>query len=487
MAIAAPGSQNFAQMYMASLQRGSLQMTQGISDAKINSHETTALANYLERSRLLAAQLGQGGIDDNERQQLLDRVQGYQDLADKYKSGEYFPTPEKDDPFKNPKEALHGLQLDTAIGGFKDLDEGWNPFNRRLYRFATDWQGAPEGYKLPPVPEQKPGGPIKAYPDLAAAGQRNFTAWDTDKNGNLSAAEMNSAMADKGNTGVNAVALATLRRNYQDGLSLKDLETFQNGSATPELAQLFSDTNRNFANMAHRGPGADKLGEIDPTTVQQGFAGSCMLLAGLNGMKPEDISKMIKPNDDGTYTVKFANGKQTTVPAPTEAERLYGAHGGDGGYWPTVLESALGKVIGERDGRDPRQSMDGITPTDLMSHLTGQEVTGISFDKSSHNDAREALGKLEFGPGHPIVASTRDMTETGMLKPEFSAVERLENGLNNNHAYAVLGFDRESNLVTLRNPHGEGELNGADKINDGTFQIPFDRFYASFHGVVHPQ
>lgn len=499
--LAQPGRFSTAEIHANSWQRDRSALTDGIGQARFNAYEVTSLGNYLEQSRQLELRLREGGIDENERRQLQDRLDGYQGLVDQYTRGEYYPAPGRDDPFQNPRQALDGLGLTEDIQRMRDSSEPWTADKRRVYRQATDWQaqfgrgdhrGGDARLGPPLGGPQGPPQPVASFKMVTDTGKANFAAWDSDHNGSLSSTELNSAMADKTNTGMNALTLATLRKNHealsradgQEGLSVTDLEAFENGSARPELG--FGDANRSLLSMMARGAGKDELGTIDPAALKQGVVGSCMLLSGLSSMSAEDVGKMIRDNQDGTYTVTFANGKEATVPQPTEAERLSGAHGGDGGYWPIVIESALGKVIGERDGRDPRAAMERIQGPDLIEHLAGQPLQSIGFHGLSHNDARDRLAGLDFDRG-PIVACSLNVEG---IPPEFAhlgAMQRLDNGIINNHAYAVLDFNRETNMVTLRNPHGQGELYGADTTNDGTFQMPFDRFYASFGGVVHGQ
>lgn len=63
-------------------------------------------------------------------------------------------------------------------------------------------------------------------------------------------------------------------------------------------------------------------------------------------------------------------------------------------------------------------------------------------------------------------------------------------GLPDAHATSVLSYDRETDTVTLRNPHGRNEREGADGqpldgTDDGVFTLTMDEFNRLFSTVSY--
>jgi hypothetical protein len=63
-------------------------------------------------------------------------------------------------------------------------------------------------------------------------------------------------------------------------------------------------------------------------------------------------------------------------------------------------------------------------------------------------------------------------------------------GLPDAHAYSIIGYDRESDTVTIRNPHGRNEHedaqgNARDGTDDGTFTLSMTEFNRLFSSVSY--
>jgi len=78
-------------------------------------------------------------------------------------------------------------------------------------------------------------------------------------------------------------------------------------------------------------------------------------------------------------------------------------------------------------------------------------------------------------------------TELGNALRERRAVTAA----NSHHAYSVVGYDAERDLVTVHNPYDRGGLekwiDGGETVrrtDDGFFTIPTARFVANFHNIV---
>jgi hypothetical protein len=89
-------------------------------------------------------------------------------------------------------------------------------------------------------------------------------------------------------------------------------------------------------------------GGLRPESVRQGGLGSCYFFATLSALaqsSPEVIQKLIRDNNDGSYTVKFPDGKQETAyPEDLRYARDSGFDRSDG-QWPGVLFRAFAQRV----------------------------------------------------------------------------------------------------------------------------------------------
>jgi hypothetical protein len=91
---------------------------------------------------------------------------------------------------------------------------------------------------------------------------------------------------------------------------------------------------------------------------------------------------------------------------------------------------------------------------------------------------RDAVKLFTSGDG-PIICGSRPTASR-----DFISVEDLHNGILNGHALTMLGYDEESDKVTLRNPWGHGEWIHQESEDDGIFEMPLKDFYTSFRWMA---
>jgi hypothetical protein len=189
---------------------------------------------------------------------------------------------------------------------------------------------------------------------------------------------------------------------------------------------------------------------------------------------------MIADNKDGTYTVKFAWGDKVTVTAPTRAEQALASRGN--GLWVPVLEKAYGQWnLGNREGNPYAQIGGGATVDVGVTAMTGHKTQTDSLFWTSKDTTRNRLENT-LGDGRIVVAGIHND-----LLPWTD-----HKGLVSGHAYSVLGYDRKSDLVTLRNPWARREIVGADGKprdgrDDGVFTLSVDEFHSLFDEVAYEQ
>ena len=228
-------------------------------------------------------------------------------------------------------------------------------------------------------------------------------------------------------------------------------------------------------------------GRPDFEQLRQGPAGDCYLFSGAGWMArfhPERIVEMIHPLKDGRYLVRFADGEWAVVAAPTDTELAYNesiATVGDG-IWMAVLEKAVGTLDENKSAKtravlDPSLRVNiGGSPKLDVRRWTGRPVETLRLhDRAPHGRVREAL-----------VAMQRHRLMAQAVVPRSARTGPLPG----NHVYAVLGFDSQTDVLTVWNPWGDeftpkgpaGVRYGWPRRH-GVFQIPFADFVRVFSSL----
>jgi len=474
------------------------QLILGATDGALNKAELVALANQRKQSEAMAAQFGAGPLTSEQRDQLQGSLQSFDQTLQEYRGGDFNPAIPKDAPYQTPQQVFDGMGFAQGAEQLRQADRPWNNDEKVLYRiYSSNEVSIPD----PQKPADGPGPqPLPAHPVLGGSVDKNFGAWDKDGSGNLSPGELEQAMRDPNLKGDDATALMILRRNQAAmgglkpdgaGVSQQDLAAWQGADTSHptvnKTSMEFEITRRQ--ELPATGPLSQE--SFDPSQIKQGSDGTCILLTSMASKSPEELRQMVTDNGNGTYTVKFADGRTATVPEPTEAQRRYHSTGPNGERWPAVMELAARDIL-TKAGQDPDK---GVPPEEAFRLVTGQPGQTLVMTKVPEevpNPPAEVrydqLGQTltdALARGGPVIAGTAN--HAGLPEP-YNKIEELRNGLVNGHMYSVQGFDPETNQVTLRNPHGQGEYQmRPDGVDDGTFKMPLDEFYANFFNVVVPR
>lgn len=219
--------------------------------------------------------------------------------------------------------------------------------------------------------------------------------------------------------------------------------------------------------------------------VMQGDVGDCYLDSSLAGLanSPQGrrrLRQLVTAHDDGTYTVRFADGERVRVDGD-----LYVTNGDDATYseiaqgsiWVGIVE----KAYAQRHGG--YQPIDGGLAHQALTELVGGRGESRPFDYTSKDDVWDILKGAERD-GRPITASSSHGTGVGWEKD--GKVEPV-----GNHSWTVVGthVGDGQRWVTLRNPWGQNDgLNfGEDGVmaharprEDGRVDIPLDLFVKRF-------
>jgi len=358
-----------------------------------------------------------------------------------------------------------------------------------IFEFATAQDASPTE-EIPPS-------------EFATTAVGMFDTIDTEGDGYVSEEDIDAAMSNPNLSVQQAAALATLKRlrgeleelsndelgDENDGITLADLQEYQRTGNVPRELREQVENRYNYS-KTRAGNASTELfanGLPDPNAIDQGSLADCWFLAAAGSVaaqNPQAIVDMIQPNDNGTYTVTFPDGRSATVAAPTRAEFAVGATSGRDGMWITVLEKAYATIENDGDETwaqnhidDPSQPGRG---TDVFSSTGGSDQDNLAL--TGTDTTHEKLSSA-FADGRAVNALIGRVPLVGSKRDE---------GLPTAHIYTVTAYDPATRTVTLRNPWGRGEWsdeagNARDGSDDGVFTMPLEEFDDMFTTVSYAE
>ncbi len=299
--------------------------------------------------------------------------------------------------------------------------------------------------------------------------------------GRVERAHLEALAADPRIKGEQAVALATLLEHLEDGkTSSFAADKFESFAARSHLDQK-------YGRLVKRLPEIRRTLFVDGTPhfdrIGQGAIGDCYLISGLGWVArfhPRRIVEMIQPLQNGRFEVHFPSGEHAIVEPPTDTEILFAESKGSlqDGLWVAVIEKAVGHLDASLSSKehvvaDPtiRIGFGGSTRKDVH-RWTGHAVDVFELKTAEHSKVRRALQEMER---HRLMAQA--------VVSEKDPHPPIPMG----HAYAVLGFNPTTEVVTVWNPWGDeftpkgpaGLKNGWPRKH-GVFAVPFRDFVQVF-------
>lgn len=218
------------------------------------------------------------------------------------------------------------------------------------------------------------------------------------------------------------------------------------------------------------------VGDPSAVDVAQGQIGNCYVPAACAAVAhadPDSIRDLIRPNEDGSFTVTLHPAGRGALQVRVDAD-VYGnpgsprygkglaSNGGEAPTWFPLVEKAWATHLGsyEKVGQ-------GGSVGQMMADITGRPNKEHWLKDADPDATWQSLlaGQAE---GRAMASGTYGTAE---------AARYSGTGVYANHAYSVLGGVEENGqrLVILRNPWGTGEA-GSDGKNDGIFKLPLDKF-----------
>lgn len=391
--------------------------------------------------------------------------------------------------------------------------------------------------KVPPVPVQAEGAAAKkssippttqpaAKPASAtatisgkqtpfiAALNRNWSKWDADHDGILTAKEADAAVTDASNKGDDAAAAATLKlllrttkvaepltQDYfakynHVALPLVGSETLVETepeaavdpaalAASPKVQArsqaLPVDWDSAFARCQKRieRRGTSPTWPTETPTLaalecmSQGPMGDCFFVACMGSAvahRPAAVRGVITPLTDGKFRAAFPWTEPFTFSPPTDAQIAMSSRSTGDGAWLAVMEQAFGKYrsmlrgeSGDIDGTDAlRRGGDSAV---TLAQLTGHATQRIHFPVSVERRAAEKEHILPELRKALTAATEEHRLITAGVDPPAAAkpladgtsqtLPHLPPNINKNHVYAIVSYDPATDTVEIWNPHGQ--------------------------------
>jgi hypothetical protein len=336
---------------------------------------------------------------------------------------------------------------------------------------------------LPPAAQQ-----------FLAAVRANFAQWDLNHDGTLTREEIETAMQNPRYVGEAAAALAALKLGSTKFNQLHETRSFApvDFDVMQRLLAAGQKLDTNF--VLYFTAGLKKIaqqprqlfaeGTPRLTAIRQDFTSDCYFLSAAGAvaqMNPQAIVRLIARNRDGSFTVSFPGQPPTRVTAPTEAEIATYTISKDG-IWLAVLQKAFAtlRIRMEPDEAATREPMDSVGfrtgSTRVMELFTGHPSRAILLPTETHQPADARLITQMRGE---LAAAFRE--------------RRAVTASSSHHAYAVVAYDPDADLVTVHNPYGRGGfetwLDGGKVAltEEGFFVIPTARLVGSFSNIRFEQ
>ncbi len=351
------------------------------------------------------------------------------------------------------------------------------------------------------------------HPPFPTVVEENFAKWDKNRDGKLTAIEIDLVVKDHSVTGAPAAAVAAIhvffRRKaapesvtkadlLKDPKSTDDGRRDQNGGATniPGTYRGFHKHLTTVPRQIFAKPESPRM-----QGMTQGHVGDCFLIASVGAAvhrNPDFVRKYIHENADGSCDITFPGRKPLRVPKLTDAEICLGSSAGDQGLWLNVFEKALGELTAA-NAKGPKNSKDidldtinrGGDPADVMKLLTAHQIVTVTLKRTKKPHTEAEFTALQ-GQLHKILQVT--VAEKALLCCGTSAGQ-LPHGIISDHAYAIVGYDAASQTVHVWNPWGAnydvklkpGLKPGMDygyEVVKGNFVMPlhdFVRVFSDFH------
>ena len=333
---------------------------------------------------------------------------------------------------------------------------------------------------------------------------QNFSQWDINGDGMLSTDEIVAALSNRKIQGESAAAIVAIAKIVRaDKYNLPPL-TKDYLVSCPLKKQKSSDTDTDSEDdtskpvKLNHSPAFQSLylaalkrlqstsRDLFPQNlpsikgIHQGL-GDCTFVSTVGAMvhrDPAAVKAMFSQNDNGSITVHLGNGENIKI-FVTAADIALWTSAKTNGLWLTALEKAYRKSLAKTKNSDNTTTKSLHLDRDERPNIY-EKFSGPTIEILTGNETRSVslkgirLGSQQFSNlRKDLIAAQRDhlLIKAGTAK----------------HAFAVLGYDKNQDLVHAWNPHGQDSIpNGPDSLQNGyttrggEFQIPLNDFIYFF-------
>jgi hypothetical protein len=357
--------------------------------------------------------------------------------------------------------------VDEAHATFQDkLDGGWNGVRSGELSDISDMLEDLSGPELDAVVASMSDDELRQWVDELDDGMLG-SGWSRERRRELWSMIAAKASAD------------TMRR--LDGLTDEvqpDFDTVGGDDARDDPDSPVHDAT--YAEVPHElfaaDPDDDGEPLVDPSDLDQGMIGDCWLIASIGAIantNPEVIERMIRANDNGTYTVTlYDDGDAVEVTVTPDLPTVQGdplfadnpatSDAGDGTYelWPHLVEKAAAQYYGDYE------DLEGDWPSKALELLSGRDTHTYEDDWFGLDDVDPpSVSDLDalLDDGGAVLVSTAHDNRTSLYD---------DGTIVQGHAYYVQQVDPDEGTVTIVNPWG---LDSYPPIT-----MTYDEFEASF-------
>lgn len=421
------------------------------------------------------------------------------------------------DPSNKGKDAVYAATLNSMLGSiednFKKASDGLGkeqreevPASEFLTRDALD--------RFDSVVNDEKQMKDAQTEVSARQGYSKFDAVDTDNNGRVSKEELNEALKDKkwnegGRESFNKMlekfddisktaneqhikamkyacmpgeaprATPELQKEADQTISKRDLSEYGK-DASFAIADAKESLSKNTERLSKHLKDAK---EGKNSEIHQGSVNDCFLVSPMRELtkrEPDALSKLIKDNNDGTYTVKFPDSdKPYTVKAPTQAELASYTNNKDS----AIVEKAYGIRFKEEH---PEKKSSSISTEHLDFGSASDAITALTGSKAETVEV--------FGDGQDALAIAKEAQKNGEILVAGSNQWQATEGIQPQHAFAM-SYNKENGKIVLENPYpvraNSSKLEPIDQYGkpmdgklDGRFEMDAETFAMTFSHIA---
>ena len=342
-----------------------------------------------------------------------------------------------------------------------------------------------------------------SIPKFADVVNQHFSKWDKNGDGVLSKDEVFAAMENSKVRGEVAAAITAVGHGVRKAkhdlppITEKYLISSASNKAlnSDEQTDDQEDSNSSGKTFPFQKNYQNALRKIHATSrelfpqespafeaTHQGQLGDCPFVSTVGAMvyrNPAAVKNMFTQNPDGSTTVSFGNGKRIKITHITDSDIALFSSAGTNGLWFTILEKAYRRVLIATE--HPNENIyEGFNSAKTIQILDGFETRKFPLGKIRANASQLS----ELRQGLFAAQSERRLIIAGT--PEGKKTP----GITPGHEYAILGYDKQTDVCHVWNPHGNNFTpKGPDGLQNGyttkrgEFDIPLKDLIQIFPDV----